>query len=95
MYKYETIVETVHTNPWLPFTQRRGLGDLVPNTPLHFPIPGKELEILLMDNYTFGGGGTGSAARKSSDPGNGTGFSTRGFYIEWDKVQHLNTGLHK
>jgi hypothetical protein len=97
MFKYETIIETVHTNPWLPFTQRRGLGDLVPNTPLHFPIPGKELEILLMENYTFGGGGDGSAARMLANPDSkeNNGFSSRGFYIEWDKVQHLNSGLTK
>jgi len=28
---------------------------LIPSAPLHYPIPGKELEVLLMDNYTFGG----------------------------------------
>ena len=28
---------------------------LIPSTPVHYPIPGKELEVLLMDNYTFGG----------------------------------------
>ncbi|MFC1492324.1 hypothetical protein ACFL6O_00070 [candidate division KSB1 bacterium] len=26
-------------------------------TPVHFPVPAKELEILMMDNYTFGGVG--------------------------------------
>ncbi len=28
---------------------------LIPSAPVHYPIPGKELEVLLMDNYTFGG----------------------------------------
>lgn len=33
----------------------RGHGELVPGTPVHLPIPAKDLETLQMDVYTFGG----------------------------------------
>jgi hypothetical protein len=34
--------------------------ELPSGTPLHFPIPAKELEVALLDKYTFGGGGEGT-----------------------------------
>jgi hypothetical protein len=38
---------------------------LPPGTLLHFPVPGKELEILQMASYTFGGvGGQGAAPKQ-------------------------------
>ena len=42
-------------HPYTGYTDRRGWGDLVKGTPTMLAIPGKELEILLMENYTFGG----------------------------------------
>jgi hypothetical protein len=38
------------------FYDDRGWGDLVPGTALHWPLPGREIETLQMDLYTFGGG---------------------------------------
>ena len=101
MLKYEQIIEATQTNPWLPFYHRRGHGDLVKGTATHLAIPGKELEILLMDNYTFGGqdaanaGTAGTAPRKRGLMGDNGGFRTRGFIIEWDKLTPLNDAALK
>lgn len=66
--KYEKMIETFATASGLPWFDRRGWGDLVPGTLLHFPIPGKELEILRMEIYTFGGvGGPGAAPKRAMD----------------------------
>ena len=62
--KYERRIETFQTAAGLAYFDKRGLGDLVTGTPIHFPIPGKELETLALQNYTFGGvGGPGSAPK--------------------------------
>jgi len=61
--KYEKNIECDHTGVGLAWMDDRGWGDLVKNTVIHFPIPAKELQILGMDNYTFGGGGPGSAPK--------------------------------
>jgi hypothetical protein len=39
----------------------RGWGKLVPGTPIHLPVSGRELLTLGLTYYTFGGGGPGSA----------------------------------
>ena len=61
--KYEKRLETMGTSTGLAFFDDRGWGDLVSGTPYHFPVPGKELETLGLQIYTFGGGGAGSAAK--------------------------------
>ncbi len=61
MLKYEKGIETLQMQLGVAWFDRRGWGTLVPGTPLHFPIPARELEIMGMANYTFGGGGEGSA----------------------------------
>jgi hypothetical protein len=99
-YKYEKIMEGNLTHPWLNYTDRRGWtgtigndygGGLLPGTPIHFPIPGKELAVLLMDSYTFGGqdniGQPGTAGHKLS---NGKVFRNRGFFIEFKKRTRMN-----
>ena len=59
MLKYEFNVETMLTAAGLNFFTDRGWGDLVEGTPLHFPVPGQELQTLGADIYSFGGvGGT-------------------------------------
>lgn len=62
--KYEKRIETMGTSTGLAFFDDRGWGDLVTNTPYHFPVPGKELETLSLQLYTFGGGGEGSASKQ-------------------------------
>lgn len=60
--KHERRIETFQTWAGLAYYDDRGLGDLVTGTPIHFPVPGRELETLGLQNYTFGGvGGTGGA----------------------------------
>ncbi len=60
--KHERRIETMNTAGGLAYFDDRGLGDLVTGTPVHFPVPGSELETLGLQNYTFGGvGGTGGA----------------------------------
>ncbi|MFC1492322.1 hypothetical protein ACFL6O_00060 [candidate division KSB1 bacterium] len=62
---YEKRIETQMTG--ISYFDYRGWSDLrirgekvvhMPaGTPVHFPVPGKELELLMVDNYTFGGVG--------------------------------------
>ncbi|MXW33040.1 MAG: RagB/SusD family nutrient uptake outer membrane protein [Rhodothermaceae bacterium] len=60
--KHERRIETFQTAGGLAYFDDRGMGDLVTGTPVHFPVPGRELETLGLQNYTFGGvGGVGGA----------------------------------
>ena len=94
MLKYEAMLENTLIHPFTGYMNRRGWGDLTKGTPTHLAIPGKELEILLMENYTFGGqadaGKPGTAGRISNK-----GFRVRGFDIEFEKVTPLiDADLH-
>ncbi|MFG1691445.1 LamG-like jellyroll fold domain-containing protein [Gemmatimonadota bacterium] len=53
--KYEKRMEVYHTGLGIAYFDDRGWDDLVENTFRHLPIPGQELEILMMPYYTFGG----------------------------------------
>jgi hypothetical protein len=44
------------------FFDSRGWGDLVKDTPLHYPVPVPELDARLKGYYNLGGGGPSSAA---------------------------------
>jgi hypothetical protein len=60
--RYEKGVEMVGVNGVTSYFDARGWQTLPENTPIHFPIPGRELATLQLPNYTFGGpGGQGSA----------------------------------
>jgi hypothetical protein len=61
--KYEKRFETYASGCGVAFFDRRGWGELVSGTPLHFPVPGKELEVLQENIYSWGGGGEGSAPK--------------------------------
>lgn len=68
---YEKLIEQFNTAAGLAWTERRGakeisvtsgtagmtLWGLVPGTPRHFPVAAKELEVLRLPTYTFGGSG--------------------------------------
>jgi hypothetical protein len=88
-YKYEKIIEGCLMHPYTGYTDRRGWGDLVKGTPTMLAIPGKELEILLLENYTFGGqdaiGTPGTAGKIRNN-----GYKSHGFNIEWERVTPLN-----
>jgi len=60
--KHERRIETFQTAAGLAYFDKRGLGDLVQGTPIHFPVPGRELETLGLQSYTFGGVGQGGGA---------------------------------
>jgi len=64
--KYEKRIECMFTASGLAFFDDRGWGELTPGTPIHFPVPAKELNILRLPVYTFGGSGEGSAPLNST-----------------------------
>ncbi len=75
---YEKRMETQMTG--ICFFDYRGWSDLMiggekvvhmpAGTPVHFPIPGKELELLMVDNYTFGGVGQPDTTPSFYEAGN-------------------------
>jgi len=52
---YERTIEIMLTGPGIPFFDMRRNDLLQSGTPLHFPIPAQQLEILQLPFYTFGG----------------------------------------
>jgi len=66
---YEKKIETyLAGGAGLAFWDSRGWGTLVSGTPMHWPVPGKELEILQLPGYTFGGvGGPGAVPKRSRE----------------------------
>lgn len=59
--QYEKRIELYPTEALISFADARGWGRLIPGTPLHFPVHGRELELFGFPYYTFGGSGPGSA----------------------------------
>ena len=60
--RYEKKMEGLGVTGVIAFFDARGWGELPEFTPVHFPVPGRELENFEMPNYTFGGpGGTAAA----------------------------------
>jgi hypothetical protein len=59
--KYEKRIEEAGVDGQVAMWDARGWGTLATNSYVQFPIPGRELEIVRLPNYTFGGGGPGSA----------------------------------
>jgi hypothetical protein len=66
--RYEKLIELVGVNGITSYFDARGWQTLPQDTPIHFPIPGRELATLQLPNYTFGGpGGQGSAPAPDSE----------------------------
>lgn len=59
--RYEKRIEGIGIDAAVSFSDMRGWGALVVNTPIHFPFPGDQLELLRQPLYTTGGGQPGSA----------------------------------
>ncbi|HEY8469292.1 MAG TPA: hypothetical protein VIL18_06610 [Longimicrobiales bacterium] len=59
--RYEKRIEGIGVDATASFADARGWGALVVNTPVHFPIPGNQLQLMQMAPYTTGGGHPGSA----------------------------------
>jgi hypothetical protein len=57
MLKWEKRMENYHYNFGAWFFDSRGWGDLYKGTPIHWPVPARELQVLGMPLYTFGGPG--------------------------------------
>lgn len=68
--RYEFDIETTATGVGMAYYHKRGLGHLrgkdwgglIEGTPLHFPVPAEELDLLGLPYYTFGGVGGDWAA---------------------------------
>ncbi|MGH7320488.1 MAG: hypothetical protein ACRELA_12795, partial [Candidatus Rokuibacteriota bacterium] len=52
--QYEQEIEFMGQGP-TPFFNRRRIDGLLAGTPWHMPVPGKELDVLAREIYTFGG----------------------------------------
>jgi hypothetical protein len=65
--RYEKRVEDAGTDGQVSFWDARGWNTLAANTFVNFPIPGRELAIEQLPNYTYGGGGAGSAPAPAWD----------------------------
>jgi hypothetical protein len=57
MLKWEKRMENYHYNYGAWFFDARGWGDLYKGTFLHLPVPARELQVLGLPLYTFGGPG--------------------------------------
>ncbi|WP_420125125.1 hypothetical protein [Longimicrobium sp.] len=57
MLKWEKRMENYHHNFGAWYFDSRGWGDLYRGTFLHFPVPARELQVLGLPLYTFGGPG--------------------------------------
>ena len=60
--KWEKRMEQAYNYMGAWFFDSRGWGDLVKDTPLHYPVPVPELDARLKGYYNLGGGGPSSAA---------------------------------
>ena len=65
--RYEKKIEGLGVTGVIAFFDARGWQELPEGTFLHMPVPGQELATLRLANYTFGGGGTGSAPAPAYD----------------------------
>lgn len=59
--RWEKRIEGAGVEAGVAFYDQRGWGGLVVNTPIHFPMPAQEQDLLGFERYTMGGGGQGSA----------------------------------
>ena len=59
--RYEKRLEVMGTDAAISHWDARGWGSFVINTPLDYPIPGDQLELMGIPEYTTGGGGYNSA----------------------------------
>ena len=97
-YKYEKRIELFHYGLGTEYFDDRGWGDLVTNTWQQLPIPGGELDILLMEMYTFGGPGGESAAPDIVNDVSSQGLQAKLVALErWSKAhaQGLDDVVHR
>lgn len=61
VFAYEKALEQAVSMASQNFFDRRAFGTMICGSPTQYPIPGTELEVMLLPNYTFGGSGEGAA----------------------------------
>lgn len=66
--RYEKRIETAGIEGSVAYWDARGWGTLLIGTPVHFPVPWRELELIGVPLYTFGGGGPGSVTAADTIP---------------------------
>ncbi len=66
--RYEKRMETAGVEGSTAYWDARGWGTLLVGTPVHFPVPWRELELIGAPLYTFGGGGPGSVTAADTIP---------------------------
>jgi hypothetical protein len=71
---YERNIELFSTGYGIEFFTMRKADKLQPGTPLHLPIPGAQLEVNIMENYSFGGVGGSQLGVPGEDVSNGGWF---------------------
>ncbi|MBN2632145.1 MAG: hypothetical protein JXR66_01215 [Bacteroidales bacterium] len=64
---HERNIELHTTGMGVEFFTMRKADKLQPGTPLHLPLPGQQLEVNVMDYYTFGGLGAGQKGEPGVD----------------------------
>jgi hypothetical protein len=74
---YERDVELFHNGYLISFCDMRRRDMLQQGSPLHYPVPGAELETLGIENYTFGG------YDNFADPGTSSGGDWIKPYYHW------------
>lgn len=65
VFAYEKAIEQAVTMASQNWFDRRAFGTMICGTNLHYPIPGSELETMLIPSYTFGGTGEGAAVEST------------------------------
>jgi hypothetical protein len=71
MLKWEKRMENYHYNFGAWYFDSRGWGDLFKRTFLHLPVPARELQVLGLPLYTFGGPG---GYANGTSPGSSYGY---------------------
>lgn len=66
--RYEKRIEGLGIHPPGAFLDARGWQTLAAGTPLHFPIPGRELQTVRAPLYTFGGAPGADGSAPAPDP---------------------------
>lgn len=59
---YEKRIELHAVEALIPYADARGWGQLIEGTPVHFPVTARELEIIGVEEYSFGGVGRPGSA---------------------------------
>ena len=95
-YKYEKRIELFHYGMATEYFDDRGWGDMVQHSWTQLPIPGIELDLLLLEIYTFGGPGGNSSAPDILGDVSGQGIRNKLRALQlWSEVQDADPEDHE